>query len=179
MSGGGLARLSALLVERYDALRNQVARRLGASGDMAADALHEAYVRLAGRDDLDTVRHPQTYLVNTAVHAAIDQLRSDVRLVSGEEINELFDLPDECADPARMVQNRREMDRMMTVLAQLPPRQRALLVDSRVHGTPRSELARRWGISVTLVGREIQAAHRHCARALEDLEEGGEAGKHA
>jgi RNA polymerase sigma-70 factor, ECF subfamily len=174
MSSKGLLRLKAVLVERYEAMRSQVAHRLGGSGDMAADALHEAYVRLAGRDDLDSVRYPQTYLVNTAVHAAIDRLRSDTRLVSDEEIDGLFDVADEGAGPARTVQGRRDMDRMLDVLEDLPPRQRALLVESRVNGTPRAELARRWGISVTLVGREIQAAHRHCARALEYTGPGGE-----
>ena len=53
MSGAGLAALRRLIAERYDALRNQVSRRLGGASDLAGDALHDAYLRLSARDDLD------------------------------------------------------------------------------------------------------------------------------
>ena len=99
MSGAGLAALRRLIAERYDALRNQVSRRLGGASDLAGDALHDAYLRLSARDDLDGVRHPQTYLVNTAVHAAIDRIRQDTRLLSESEVSEFFELEDET--PAR------------------------------------------------------------------------------
>jgi len=174
MSGKGLAKLRQLLVERYDTLRSLVAYRLGTSGELAGDALHDAYVRLAGRDDLDSVRHPQTYLVNTAVHVAIDRIRADSRLVSQDEIDELFDLGDAAADPGRGLAGRRRMEQMMQVLAELPARQSELLIEARVHGTPRRELALRWGISEVLVGREIKAAHRYCVKAMKALGHGDE-----
>ena len=41
MKDSGLGRLRKLIVERYDQLKAQVAHRLGGSGDMAGDALHE------------------------------------------------------------------------------------------------------------------------------------------
>ena len=43
MSGAGLANLRRLVAERYEALRRQVARRLGGASDLAGDALHDAY----------------------------------------------------------------------------------------------------------------------------------------
>lgn len=99
MSGQGLATLRRLVAERYDALRRQVARRLGGASDLAGDALHDAYLRLSARDDLDAVRHPQTYLVNTAVHVAIDRIRQDVRLLSESEVGEFFDVEDSVPGP--------------------------------------------------------------------------------
>ena len=82
MSRKGVERLQQLITQGYDALRRQVAYRLGGSSDMASDALHEAYVRLASQDNLDEVRHPHAYLVNTAVNVAIDRIRSDARLLA-------------------------------------------------------------------------------------------------
>lgn len=171
MSSAGLRKLRELLAERYDMLKTQVARRLGSSSDMAGDALHDAYVRLAGRDDLDKVQHPQTYLVNTAVNGAIDRIRSDARLVSDTEIDDLFELPYDGPGPDRLIDGRASMERMLQVLDTLPPRRCALLIEYRVHGTGTSELAERWGISRVMVRREIQAAHSACLEAMAKLEE--------
>jgi len=170
MKDSGLGRLRTLIVERYDQLKAQVAQRLGSSGDLAGDALHEAYARLASRDDLDTVQHPQTYLVNSAVNATIDRIRSDARLVGEDEIGSLFELVYEGPGPERVTEGRQEMDLMMEILDTLPPRQCSLLIDFRVHGVDTEELAQRWGISRVLVRREIQTAHKACLAAVEKLE---------
>lgn len=166
MSGKGLAELRRLFVERYDVLKAQVVRRLGASSEMAGDVLHDAFVRLSAKDDLDGVRHPQAYLVNTAVHVAIDQMRSDVRMLGESEINAFFDVEDGAAGPADTVEARDELARMFAALDGLPERQRDILIAARLYDTPRLELAKRWGISVRLVGRELQAAHEACLQRM-------------
>lgn len=166
MSGAGLANLRRLVAERYEALRRQVARRLGGASDLAGDALHDAYLRLSARDDLDEVRHPQTYLVNTAVHVAIDRIRQDVRLLSESEVSEFFDVQDDAPGPAGIAESRSDMDHMFKTLDALTPRQRDILIAARVEGLSRPDLAKRWGISVRLVGRELQTAHEHCVRAM-------------
>ncbi|MFY0475538.1 MULTISPECIES: RNA polymerase sigma factor [Achromobacter] len=171
MSGNGLAALRRLIVDRYDAIKHQVARRLGGASDLAGDALHDAYLRLSVRDDLDAVRHPQSYLVNTAVHVAIDRIRQDVRLLSESEVSEFFDVADASPGPAEVVQSRSDLTRMFQVLDALTPRQRDILLAARVEGLSRSDLAKRWGISVRLVGRELQTAHEHCVRAMTPTEE--------
>ncbi|MEI2418443.1 sigma-70 family RNA polymerase sigma factor [Orrella sp. JC864] len=172
MSGADLDRLRRLFTERYEALRSLVARRLGgASPELAGDALHEAYIRLTDKNGLAGVRHPQSYLVNTAVHAAIDRLRGDGRLLGEAEVNAFFDVPDEAAGPEQTAQARHDLARMSRALEALPARQRDILIAARVHGVPRAELARRWGISVRLVGRELQTAHEACVRAMQDPKE--------
>ena len=166
MSGQGLATLRRLVAERYDALRRQVARRLGGASDLAGDALHDAYLRLSARDDLDAVRHPQTYLVNTAVHVAIDRIRQDVRLLSESEVGEFFDVEDSVPGPESVAESRSDMDHMLKALDTLTPRQRDILIAARVEGLSRPDLAKRWGISLRLVGRELQTAHEHCVQAM-------------
>ncbi|WMD18152.1 sigma-70 family RNA polymerase sigma factor [Achromobacter seleniivolatilans] len=166
MSGAGLAALRRLISDRYEAIKHQVARRLGGASDMAGDALHDAYMRLSVRDDLDAVRHPQSYLVNTAVHVAIDRIRQDVRLLSESEVSEFFDVADTSPGPEAVTQSRSDLAQMFDALDGLTPRQRDILLAARVEGLSRPDLAKRWGISVRLVGRELQTAHEHCVRAM-------------
>ena len=83
MKDSGLGRLRKLIVERYDQLKAQVAHRLGGSGDMAGDALHEAYVRLASRDDLDTVQQDAAAL-EIGIHAQRRKGSLDMTAICGE-----------------------------------------------------------------------------------------------
>ena len=168
MSRKGVERLQQLITQGYDALRRQVAYRLGGSSDMASDALHEAYVRLASQDNLDEVRHPHAYLVNTAVNVAIDRIRSDARLLGDDEIEAVFEQargaqPGLDSDLAA----RQRLDTAMRALQDMPPRQSALLIAHRVHGEDTESLARRWGISARMVRREIQTAAQTCMAAME------------
>lgn len=168
MSQSGLQRLRTLVGTRYLQLRHQVALRIGGAHELAGDALHEAYLRLAQRDDLDKIKHAQAYLLNTAVYVAIDQIRRDSR--HAQEHEQLDAIPDELADPARRIEGRLRLDDMQAIMARLPKRQRELLIEARVHQTPRRELAQRWNISEVMVGKEIRAAHLYCMRSLRELE---------
>jgi RNA polymerase sigma-70 factor (ECF subfamily) len=166
MSDVGLSKLKLLLTERYDALKSQLARRLG-SADLAGEALHDAYVRLAGKDVLDDVRHPQAYLLHTAVHAAIDRLREDGRMPLSEvEIEALYDLEDPTPGPVETAQGRYDLAQVVRAMEGLPPRQRDILISARLDEVSREDLAKRWGISVRQVNRELQAAHEACLRYM-------------
>lgn len=160
-----LVDLRHVLTERYDALKSQLTRKLG-SADLASDALHDVYVRLATKGEVEDVRHPQAYLLNTAVHAAIDRLRGDTRHLDEREIDELFDLEDPSAGPAREAEARLDLAKVSRAMEALPPRQRDILFSTRVEGAQREELARRYGISVRMVTRELQAAHEYCLRQM-------------
>jgi RNA polymerase sigma-70 factor, ECF subfamily len=167
----GLAALRRVFSERYRMLRVTVARRLGGAGDIADDALHEAYVRLSDKGGLKDVRHPVSYLVNTVVHVAIDRLRSEARTLSETEVESFLEVPDEAPGPAQSAAGRLRLSRLQALMQQLPPRQLDILMALRVHGLPRAELSRRWGISERQVARELAAAQAFCARGLGDEEE--------
>lgn len=169
----GLQRLRLLLTGRYQVLRQHVAHRLGGANDVAGDALHDAYIRLAQLPNLDHVQHTQTYVVNTAVHVALDQLRRNKRQADHDHAEYLEHAPDELADPARQFEAKQRLQLMQGILNRLPERQRLLLIEVRVHHTSRAELAQRWNISQAMVGREIRAAHLYCMRELRALEERG------
>lgn len=165
MSVKGLAELRRLFTERYDVLKAHLTRRLGSS-ELASDALHDAYVRLTDRADLDQVRHPQSYVLNTAVNGAIDRLRSEARLLSSEEIDVLLNFADPTPGPAQQVQAQFDLEYAVQALDALPPRQRDILYSARVEGLTLVELSKRWGISTRMVSRELQAAHEFCAEHM-------------
>lgn len=143
------------------------------SDEIAGDALHDAYIRLVDREDLDSIQHQQSYLVNTAVNVAIDWIRRDRRLVSEEEVSDLFELPDNSPGPERVAADRHDTARLLAVMAQLPPRQSALLYAARVEGVSTEDLARRWGLSSSMVRREIQQAQAFCLAAMGRLDASG------
>jgi RNA polymerase sigma factor (sigma-70 family) len=165
LSAEALAELRRFLVERYDHLKAQLTRRLG-SADLAGDALHDTYVRLAGKDDLEPVRQPQAFLLNAATHIAIDRLRVEARTLSTTEVDGLFEVEDPAAGPAETVQARFELQAVVRAMERLPVRQREILFAARLEGASREELAQRHGISVRMVARELQAAHEFCVRQM-------------
>lgn len=166
MSAKGLLELRRMFVDSYDSLKSRVARRVGTSNDLAGDALHDAYVRLADKGGLAGIEHPRSYLVNTAMHVAIDGMRRNARLLSASEIEDFIDVEDPCPGPARSAAMRQELEGVFEILKVMSPRQRDILIAIRVHGLSRSDLAKRWGISERQVGRDLQAAHDFCAQAL-------------
>jgi RNA polymerase sigma-70 factor (ECF subfamily) len=50
---------------------------------------------------------------------------------------------------------------------ELTPRQRAILVAARVEETPQADIARHFGISTRMVGKELRKALEHCGRRLD------------
>jgi len=166
-----LAELKRLFTERYEVLKAQLIRRLG-SAELAGEALHDAYVQLADRDGLNEVRHPQAYLLHTAVNAAIDRLRGGQRYLSADEVAELYEMADPAPGPSQTAAARFDLTRAADALAALPARQRDILYAARVDGMTLKELAQRWGISTRLVSRELAAAHEFCARHMEGGNEG-------
>ncbi|MBO9356992.1 sigma-70 family RNA polymerase sigma factor [Bordetella petrii] len=165
MTTKGLAALQRLFKDRYDTLKTQLTRRLG-SAELASDALHDAYLRLTSRNDLDQILHTQSYVLNTAVNGAIDRMRRDARLLSESEIDALYDYADPAAGPAEQAQARLDLEHMMQALDALPSRQCDILYSARIEGATLEELAKRWGISTRMVSRELQAAHEFCAECM-------------
>lgn len=171
MTQTGRARLHQLLRERYDTLKAQIAQRLGGAADLADDALHDAYLRLASQHNLDQIQHPHTYLVNTAVNSAIDRLRRDARQVSDDEIDALFERTlDEQPGAEQTLEARQRVEQVVQVMASLPVRQYELLVAHRIHHESTEVLAQRWGITARMVRREIQSASAACLAALKNLD---------
>jgi RNA polymerase sigma factor (sigma-70 family) len=156
------AALQRRLLLRYDALKMVLTRRLG-SAQLAGDALQETWLRLERGGELDRVHSIDSYLLRIAFNLARDQLRSESRRLTISEVEILLRVPDDAPDPAQTAVARSDLRTLKAIMAELPPRQRAILLAARLDGVPRREIARRYGISQRLVQRELQEAQDYCA----------------
>ena len=166
MTQTGWAALQQLLLLRYEVLKKRLTRHLG-SAELAGDALHDTWLRLERGGDLAQVRSPDTYLFRVAINLARDNLRSENRLVTTSDARTLLGIVDEAPDAARDAESRSDVRALMIVMAELPARQKAILLAARLEGMGRREIAQRYGVSVRYVHRELQAAQDYCAERLE------------
>ena len=157
-----------LFLERRREFHRRLKRRLG-SEELANDVLQETYLRVERIDASGGtgVRHPLGYLFRMALNVAADHAQAEARYLTGEEVHELLHAGDDSLDPARVTQARFELGELERALAELSPRQRAILLAARVEEASQLEIARRHGISVRMVGKELRKALEHCGRRLE------------
>jgi RNA polymerase sigma-70 factor (ECF subfamily) len=157
-----LAALQELLIDRYGDLKVRLARRLG-SQEWAEEALQDTYLRLEGAEFAGAVRNPTAYLFRTAFNIALNRVRADRRRLSVGEVEGLLHIADDAPDALQVFEGRADIQRLGHVIANLPERQRAILLASRVEGHSRQQIAQRFGISVGMVDKELQRAQEYCA----------------
>ena len=167
MSETTWAALRQLLVDRYDEFRIRLSRRLG-SEDLASETLHETYLRLDRDDALGPIRSPAAYLMQTAINVAMDTCRSEARRLKRFEIAEILDIPDDAPGPARDAEARLRLQRLERIVAELPWRQRSILIAARFKETPHRQIAERLGISTRMVQMELKTALEYCEERLDE-----------
>lgn len=158
----GSPALRAFLIDRYNDLRLRLTRRLGSS-DWAEDALQDTYLRLDGAEALGRVRNPGAYLFRAAFHTALNQRRAENRRLGAGEVESLLHIADDAPDALRIIEGRTDIAKLKQVMQELPPRPRAILLAARLDGVSRREIAERFGISVSMVEKELKRAQEHCA----------------
>ncbi|WP_215407128.1 RNA polymerase sigma factor [Janthinobacterium sp. JC611] len=157
--------LRKLFLERYGQFRRHLQRRLG-SEDLANDALHETYLRVERMTAPEAISYPSAYLMRIAINIAEDQRRDNARLLSLPDIDELYEMADELADPARTYSARAELDELERALQELPKRRRAIVIAARVDQLPHRDIAERFGISARTVEKELRAGLEHCCERM-------------
>jgi RNA polymerase sigma factor (sigma-70 family) len=159
MSDISRADLRNRLLERYDEFVRRLARRVG-SVDLAQEVIHETYLRLQRAGEPMPIRNPDGYIFRTAVNIAKNRSVVERRYLNISEIDDLVGIPDEAPDPARIVEARSEADLLRRALAQLPARRREIFEASWADETPHAELARRYGVHLRTIQRELEQATR-------------------
>lgn len=157
-----------LFLQRHQEFRCRLRRRLG-SEELVNDVMQETYLRVERMGDAGGgMRNPVGYLFRMALNVAVDLRRqSSVRLLSDAEVEDLLHVADDTLDPARVVQGQFELLALEQALAELSPRRREILVASRLEGVSHAELARRFGISERMVGKELKKSLEYCGQRLE------------
>ncbi|ARB44765.1 MULTISPECIES: RNA polymerase sigma factor [Alloalcanivorax] len=158
--------LRDLLVQRYDEFRQRLYSRLG-SHQLAEDALQETWLRIERMQEGTRVHHPAAYLFRIAMNVAEEQRRKHARVMTLDEVDDLYQMADELADPAREALGEQEIRIFRRALAELPRRRRAIVTAARIEDTPHAEIAERFGVSLRTVEKELRAGLQHCCERLE------------
>jgi len=158
--------LLRLLVAHYEELTGYLTRRLGSSG-AASDVVHDTYLRLQGLGAVPDLDNPRAYLYRVADNIALDRLRGDGRRDRRFASSDLLAaLPSE--DPGaeeRMVQEQR-LRLLARVIDELPARRRQVFLLHKIDGLSHGEVARRLGISRSMVEKHVMRALAHCRDRL-------------
>lgn len=165
MSESNRELLRRLLVVEYRALKTQLARYLG-SADHADDALQDTWVRLEHASPRGPIRRPYPYLLRIAYNIALKRRLGERTTMTLDDARAALDLADDAPGPARIAEARSELAALEGVMAELPERQREILIASRTEGVPLREIAARLGVSQRLVEMELKLALMHCGRRL-------------
>jgi RNA polymerase sigma-70 factor (ECF subfamily) len=143
---------SLLILSRQ--LRSKLQRR-GAPRDDADDLVQEAFLRFETYRRERPVQNPDAFIARTAMNLAIDASRRRRSSPFADFTPETLDVADSAPGPAEVWAAELRLNRLNAGLAAMSERTRSILLAQRVDGLSYSEIARREGISVSAVEKQI------------------------
>lgn len=158
--------LDALAIHYAELVRHLV-RRLG-SASSAADVAQDMFLRLRQLPEGTRPRSPRAYLFRVADNLAIDRLRAEASRARYLVADDGVDRPDAAPGPERVLDARQRLRALERAVAELPPRCREVFLLHKIDGLGHAEIARRLGISRSMVEKHVMRALAHCRDRLAD-----------
>ncbi|WP_306607812.1 RNA polymerase sigma factor [Azonexus sp.] len=153
--------VAALYQQYFDELSRFLTRHVGCR-ELAADLTHELFLRLLSKETTSTgIRHQRGFLFRCARNLATEAATSSRWRRS--TVDETATAIEEChgtQNPERQTEDKQALDRLLTVVLELPPRCRDAFILHKFEGMTYGEVAEHMGISVG-------AVEKHMARALQ------------
>lgn len=145
-------------------LRSVVRRRVGCA-EVAADVVHDVFMRLLGKASVPVMEEPRAYLARIAHGLMIDHRRRQV--LERAWLESLAKLPeDEMPSPEEHLQMVEALARIDALLDGLKPRVRRVFLLSRLEGKSYPLIARELDVSLSSVEKDMAQALRHCYLVL-------------
>lgn len=156
----------SLCYRDFDApLRAFLARRTRSATD-AEDLAQEAFLRLLRMNDSNGIRCIKSFLFKTATNLARDRVRrSHTRMMRGAVSANEIDLPDAGSEPSKNLESMQTAAAFTRALNELRPSTRQAFLLYRLEACSQAEIARRMGISVSMVEKHVGAAMAALQRA--------------
>ena len=131
----------------------------------AEDLSQDTFVRLLGREQLETPREPRAFLATVAKGLMFDHFRRTA--LEQAYLAELALIP-EAEQPSPEMQHLilEDLKAIDRLLGKLSSKARASFLDSRLDGMGHAEIAERLGVSVSRVRQYIAQGMRQCYVAL-------------
>jgi len=133
------------------------------------DVIQEAYCQIAELDSIDHIRNGRAYFLTAAKSMLLQRLRRErvVRIEAVTDIDALR-IRDEGPSPEQVTGARRELERVLGLIAMLPPVCRQVIELRRIHGFSQKETALRLGVSESVVENNSIRGLKVILKALED-----------
>ena len=159
-------RASADLSVRYgQAVRRFFSRRLRDGADVE-DLTQEVFARLLKRAELGEIANIEGYLFHTAANLLRERARKAARRPGDTPAIDEIDAAGEEFSPERILLGREAYARMVEALQELPERARTIFVLNRFEELSAAEIARRLGVSVSTVEKDMMRAIAHLKARL-------------
>ena len=156
----------AELSMRYgQAVRRFFSRRLRDGADVE-DLTQEVFARLLKRAELGEIANIEGYLFHTAANLLRERARKAARRPGDAVTAEEFEVGVEEVSPERILLGREAYARMVEALQELPERVRTIFVLNRFEELSAAEIARRLGVSVSTVEKDMMRAIAHLKARL-------------
>jgi RNA polymerase sigma factor (sigma-70 family) len=159
-----------LFARHRDALQAFFYRRIRTKSD-ATDLAQEVYLRLLRVTDTDAIRNPEAYLYTIAGNLLKENAVADRRQATNTDIDEADALqqPGEWVGFDVPLDGSQRIERLRTVLKQLPPKCRAAVVLQYRYELSYQEIADRLEVSPHMVKKYLAQALSHCRRRMARL----------
>ena len=133
-------------------------RRRTRSRDDAEDLAQEVYLRMARHPDLDQVQCLKAFAFQTALNLVRDRSRRSY--TRSQRVSVSIDFVELAGgdDPLEHATHDEYVELVERALSQLPDNTRRALVMHRIEGLRYADIARRLGVSVSMVEKHISAA---------------------
>lgn len=160
------SRLIDAFLGLYGELKRHLRRRTGDSS-RADEVMQETYLRLLETDSRaqqEKIRDQRAFIFRVAGNLAIDVARREQRAGGNGEPDP--QQADPVAGPERNAIAQDRLRRLDEALRELPPNARLALLLFRVDGLSHALIARRLGVSESMVAKYLAQAMRHCRDRL-------------
>lgn len=134
----------------------------------AEDIAQEAWIKLA-RNGATALAAPVPYLMRIVRTLALDHGRGRKRKLTCGEVDELLSVPDDRPNPEHQVDGQDQLRMLTRIMAELPERQRKILVATRLHHRPHTDVAAEFAVSVRTIELEIRKALDYCSARLDEI----------
>lgn len=137
--------------------------------DTAADLTQETFLRYAeqGSTNNAAVSNGRSYLYRTAHNLAVDYVRQKTRQKTEvASHDDMADVADDRPSQEDEADARQKLDRLRSIVAELPERTRQIFVLNRIEGLSYAETAERLGISESSVQKHLAKALLHVTKRL-------------
>ena len=153
--------LTSTFLDNREALKAYLVRHFG-SAAIADDLTQETWLRVASRKVGERIGNPRAYIFRIARNLGMDIRRREalgIEVQADPVVVEM--ITDAKCDPARKAELSRELQQVMQVIDELPPRCREVFILCRIDGLDHQQVAERLGISKnTVVSQMVKAMQR-------------------